>query len=162
QGSRRIGQDLPPRVLEDQNTAGSQPGGASKPFQHSFIEIFPVVRRIDKSDVESDVKSIERLSKIHFHDLEPFVDFQRFQILTNELARFSRLIEKMDEGRAAADRFDADGSYSRAPVQKCGAGNADTQDVEERFPELVARRPDSGRRRRFQASAFELAGNDSH
>src|SRR5581483_9170211 len=74
----------------------------------------------------------------------------------------SSLFDKGDLGRAAAQRFDADGTRPGAQVQKAPVFDAIADDIEQRLSQAVRGRSDVKPIQRFQSAAFVFSGNDAH
>ena len=100
--------------------------------------------------------------EIHLHYLESFLNFERVQIFTYDLARLSGLFDEINELGAPANRFDSDRAGSRTTVEEYGSLDSRAEDIEQGFSQLVARWPDAHRRRPLQTAALELTGNNSH
>src|SRR6185295_7588465 len=92
--------------------------GISEPVQCGLVEVFPFVWRIYIRDVKLRVDNVEALDQIHLENLEPILNLQRFQIVSNDPARLARLIDEVDVCGAPADGFDADGAHPRAPIEE--------------------------------------------
>jgi len=56
--------------------------------------------------------------EIHLHYLESFLNFERVQIFTYDLARLSGLFDEINELGAPANRFDSDRAGSRTAVEE--------------------------------------------
>src|SRR5437867_2318578 len=148
-------------MLHDEQAEQARPR-ISEPVQCGIVEIFPFVWRIYIRDVELHIDNVEALDQIHLENLEPILNLQRFQILSNDPARLARRIDEVDICGAPADGFDADGAHPRTPIEKGCALYAGPKDVEHRLLELIARWPDARRRRAFEAPAFEFPRNHTH
>ena len=149
-------------MFDDEKAVFSEQWRTAELVEAGFIEVFALVGWIDERDVEVRLHSIERSGEIHFENLESIFNFQRFQILSNDLACLSRLIDEIHRRSAATDCLNTDCSHSRTAIQKHRTIDARPEDVEDGFSQLVARRPNSRRGCTFQAPASKFSGNDSH
>src|SRR5580700_460813 len=72
------------------------------------------------------------------------------------------LFHKNHVARPAAERFDAHCSRARVEIQKRGAANRRPQNVEQRLPQAVARRPQLLPLQAAQRPAPVFAGDYAH
>src|SRR5262245_2198755 len=105
---------------------------------------------------------MQRLYDVHCQNSGSFRDSQGFEVFHNHAGCFGRLIHEVDMRSASAEGFDSAASYSATSVQKCRSLHSCAQDIEQRFPELVAGWTNSGRWGALQTTAFETSGDNSH
>src|SRR5689334_7083298 len=108
-------------MLHDENAFGFQQRARCKSPQTFFVEIGPLVRRIDESDIELNsflFACVHRFREIHLQNAETAVDLQRIQVVSNDCTSLSGLIDKKDRPRAAADSFDSNSTHAGVAVEK--------------------------------------------
>jgi len=72
------------------------------------------------------------------------------------------LLHKNRAVRAPAKRFDADGARARIEIHKRGAFHGRAQNIEQRFPQAIARRPQQLPLQAAQRPAPVFSGDHSH
>jgi hypothetical protein len=117
-------------MFEYEKALCTQARRSSKPLQNIGIHVVVIVRWVDKGDVNRGVEGSQSSHEIHFHDSESFQDFERRQVLSNDLASLSGLINEVDQLRPTADRLDSDRTDSRAAIKENRRVNAIAEYVE--------------------------------
>src|SRR5262249_44602018 len=120
---------------------------------------------IEEHDVErvaGVAQPRERAAHICADDSIAFPKATPLEVIGYELQRARFTLDECHSVSTATESPDADRARSGVAVEHAGTNDARGEDVEQRLPKLVGRRPQPAPRRRFQAAAFQRARDNSH
>ena len=101
----------------------------------------------------------QHLALLH---LEAFRDSQAAQVFADDRAGLPRTIDKINHLCAAAESFNAHRAHAGKPIEKDRILNRRPQDVEQCFPQFVARRADAFRGLPLELTASKNPSDDAH
>src|SRR5712671_1317952 len=154
------------RLLDDHQSVWRQPAAVAQRHQRTFRKPL-AVGRIEKHQPEWLIgMHCTELRRIAAENARDAAEAERLDVLSDQRARFSPIIDKEGKGRATRHRLQAERSGAGEQVEHTGAGDrvvkAVRQDVEERLAQAVAGRPYVLRLRRRQRAPAEPPADDAH
>ena len=142
---RRGNPSRTPRPFQHHLTAGR--GATSDRGQYGTDRaVIILVRRIQQDEIERDggVQAFERVGQRPADHRAAVGNAAALQVGLDQRDGAGIAVDERHTGGAAAERLQPERPGSRASVQDRGLGDRPAEDVEQRFPEPVRRRPQAG------------------
>src|SRR5262245_56825251 len=108
-------------MLDHENSVVAQQWHASQNLQCVSVQVFTVIRWIQKRDVECETVSVEvsgSFGEFHFEQSKPGAHTQSCKILSDDRSRLSRRIDEGHIMGSAADGLDPDSARPRKRIEK--------------------------------------------
>ncbi len=110
-------------------------------FERADVVFFMVVRRIEKNEVSHEFagfQAFQAADGVGFDDFGGGQGVEHIEIVFDQLYGAGMRFDEDGVTRAAADRFDADGSGAREKIDEKRVIDGRTEDVEQSFAQLIA------------------------
>src|SRR5688572_2444550 len=140
--------------LEDEQAARRKQTG--RPLEHA-LNVSDVVRRIQQNQIEDAGGATAPRHEVAAGDSIAALQAAYVRVLLDEPRRTAVFLDKRRVRRPATERLEAECARACVRVEDARTRDARRQDVEERLPQLVGRRPDASPLRWLQPAALELA-----
>jgi hypothetical protein len=156
-------------MLKDDQGVGSEEIGGGEKFEGAGVVDVGSIGGIDEYEVETRSggsaargELLEGGMGVGGEDGEAGRDFEGVEILADQFCGGGVILYEGYLGGAAAKGFDADGAGAGEQIEKAGAYDAGTEDVEERFAQAITCGTEGEAFEAFQDTAAVFAGDDAH